>query len=75
MNNKLTTINQQALIETNLQIIGFNAWNGYLKTGRGVVVCTTNSPLLDRFGETFKLPNSMSWVSWQLSSSTLKTQS
>jgi hypothetical protein len=45
---------QQALIETNLLIIGYNAWNGYLKVGRGVVVCSTNSPLLDRFGETFK---------------------
>ncbi|MEO0014240.1 MAG: hypothetical protein RLZZ535_2629 [Cyanobacteriota bacterium] len=45
---------QQALIETNLLIIGFNAWNGYLKAGRGAVICTTNSPLLDRFGETFK---------------------
>ncbi len=50
---------QQALIETNLLIIGFNAWNGYLKTGRGVVVCTTNSPLLDRFGETFKTQHHM----------------
>ncbi|MGV2828656.1 hypothetical protein [Myxosarcina sp. GI1(2024)] len=45
---------QQALIETNLLVIGYNAWNGYLKTGRGVVVCSTNSPLLDRLGETFK---------------------
>jgi hypothetical protein len=45
---------QQRLIETNLLIIGFNAWNGYLKAGRGAVVCTTNSPLLDNFGETFK---------------------
>jgi hypothetical protein len=45
---------QQALIETNLLVIGFNAWNGYLKAGRGAVICTTNSPLLDRFGETFK---------------------
>lgn len=35
-------------------LIGYNAWNAYLKTGRGVVVCTTNSPLLDRVGETFK---------------------
>ena len=40
---------QQALIETNLLAIGFNAWNGYLKTGRGIVVCRTNSPLIDRF--------------------------
>ncbi|MBZ8181127.1 MAG: hypothetical protein SAL07_20490 [Oscillatoria sp. PMC 1051.18] len=55
MNSNLNEENwQQALIETNLLIIGYNAWNGYLKTGRGVVVCTTNSPLLDRFGETFK---------------------
>ncbi len=46
---------QQALIETNLLIIGFNAWNGYSKAGRGVVVCTTNSPLLDRLGETFNV--------------------
>ncbi len=40
---------QQALIETNLLAIGFNAWNGYSKAGRGVVVCSTNSPLVDRF--------------------------
>ncbi len=45
---------QQALIETNLLVIGYDAWNGYLKTGRGVIVCSTNSPLLDSFGETFK---------------------
>ncbi|MGV2830843.1 hypothetical protein [Myxosarcina sp. GI1(2024)] len=45
---------QQALIETNLLVIGYNAWNGYLTTGRGVIVCSTNSPLVDRLGETFK---------------------
>jgi hypothetical protein len=57
MNSNLPHNNQdwqQALIETNLLTIGFNAWNGYLKAGRGVVICTTNSPLLDRLGETFK---------------------
>ncbi len=53
---------QQALIETNLLAIGFNAWNGYSKAGRGVVVCSTNSPLVDRFliqslmGETTPVP-------------------
>ncbi|HHP7230581.1 MAG TPA: hypothetical protein ACFCUY_06950 [Xenococcaceae cyanobacterium] len=45
---------QQSLIETNLLVIGYNAWNGYLKTGRGVIVCSTDSPLVDSFGETFK---------------------
>jgi hypothetical protein len=45
---------QQDLITTNLLVIGYNAWNAYLKTGRGVVVCSTDSPLLDRVGETFK---------------------
>ena len=55
MNSNINQENwQQALIETNLIAIGYNAWNGYLKTGRGVVVCSTNSPLLDRLGENFK---------------------
>ncbi|NJO98387.1 MAG: hypothetical protein HC764_22295 [Pleurocapsa sp. CRU_1_2] len=45
---------QQDLISTNLLVIGYNAWNAYLKTGRGVIVGSTNSPSLDRFGETFK---------------------
>ena len=45
---------QQDFIATNLLAIGYNAWNGYLKIGRGVIVCSTNSPLLDRLGETFK---------------------
>jgi len=45
---------QQDLITTNLLVIGYNAWNAYLKTGRGVVVCSTDSPLLDHYGETFK---------------------
>jgi hypothetical protein len=45
---------QQAFVETNLLTIGFNAWNGYLKGGRGAVVCSTNSPTIDNFGETFK---------------------
>ncbi len=45
---------QEDFIATNLIAIGYNAWNGYLKTGRGVIVCSTNSPLVDRLGETFK---------------------
>jgi len=45
---------QQNLITTNLLVIGYNAWNAYLKTGRGVIICSTDSPLLDRVGETFK---------------------
>ncbi len=46
---------QQALIETNLLAIGFNAWNGYSKAGRGVVVCSTNSPREnpDKVGQTW----------------------
>jgi len=45
----------QALIETNLLIIGFNAWKSYLKSGRGAIVCSTNFPLVDSFGENFKV--------------------
>jgi hypothetical protein len=45
---------QQAFIETNFLVLGFNAWNGYLKCGRGALVCSTNSPSVNRFGETFK---------------------
>ena len=45
---------QQNFIATNLLAIGYNAWNGYLKIGRGVIVCSTDSPSVDSFGETFK---------------------
>ncbi|ACB54170.1 hypothetical protein cce_4822 [Crocosphaera subtropica ATCC 51142] len=45
---------QQTFIETNFIVLGFNAWNGYLKSGRGVIVCSTNSPSINRFGESFK---------------------
>lgn len=44
---------QQAFIETNFLILGFNAWNGYQKSGRGTIVCSTNSPSVNSFGETF----------------------
>jgi hypothetical protein len=45
---------QQNFIATNLLAIGFNAWNGYLKGDRGAVICTTSSPLIDGFGESFR---------------------
>lgn len=42
---------QENFIATNLLAIGFNAWNGYLKCDSGAVVCSTNSPLINAFGE------------------------
>lgn len=44
---------QQNFIATNLIAIGYNAWFGYLKGDRGVVVCSMNSPHLGISGETF----------------------
>lgn len=55
MNSNLKEENwQQALIETNLLLIGYNAWNAYLKSGRGALIGSTTFPLLHSFGETFK---------------------
>ena len=45
---------QQAFIESNLLVIGYNAWAGYLAGEKGVVVCSLNSPYLGITGETFQ---------------------
>lgn len=45
---------QQNFIATNLLVIGYNAWVGYLGGERGVVICSLNSPLVGVAGETFK---------------------
>jgi hypothetical protein len=44
---------QHDFIATNLLIIGYNAWVGYLSGGLGTVVCSTNTPTVGAFGETF----------------------
>jgi hypothetical protein len=46
---------QQEFIATNLLAIGYNAWQGYLSSDRGLVVCSTNSPELGVVGETFQV--------------------
>lgn len=54
-NNPPETLDwQQGLIAANLLTIGYNAWLGYLRGLRGVMVCSTNSPTLSVMGETFK---------------------
>ena len=45
---------QQSFISTNLIAIGYNSWLGYSNGERGAVICSTNSPHLGVFGETFK---------------------
>ncbi|MCH2047415.1 MAG: hypothetical protein MK289_02620 [Trichodesmium sp. ALOHA_ZT_67] len=46
---------QQEFISTNLISIGYNAWQGYLSSQRGLIICSTNSPLIGASGETFKV--------------------
>ncbi len=46
---------QQGLIATNLLMIGYNAWVGYLGGEGGVIVCSTNCPAIGVAGETFKV--------------------
>lgn len=45
---------QQALVQTNLPVIGYNAWAGYLAGERGAVVCSLSAPQLGVSGETFQ---------------------
>ncbi len=45
---------QQDLIATNLLALGYNAWAEYLDGGRGAVICSTNTPIVDIAGEGFK---------------------
>jgi len=45
---------QQDFIATNLLVIGYNAWAGYLSGERGAIICSTNSPTIGIAGETFK---------------------
>lgn len=44
---------QDRWIATNLLGLGDNAWVGYLRAGRGVVVCTPNTPLSALRGKRF----------------------
>ncbi|WP_413160627.1 hypothetical protein ACL6C3_19145 [Capilliphycus salinus ALCB114379] len=53
MMNQSQTDWQQNFIATNLIALGYNAWMGYLKSERGVVVCSTNTATLNVVGETF----------------------
>ena len=46
---------QQEFIATNLISIGYNAWQGYLNGQRGIIICSTNSPIMGATGETFKV--------------------
>ena len=45
---------QQNFISTNLIAICYNSWLGYSKGERDAVICSTNSPNLGVYGETFK---------------------
>jgi hypothetical protein len=45
---------QQGFIATNLLVIGYNAWMGYLGRDRGALVCSTNSSAVSIAGESFK---------------------
>ncbi len=45
---------QKNFIETNLTALGYNAWMGYIKSERGVVICSTNIATINTFGETFQ---------------------
>jgi hypothetical protein len=45
---------QQEFIATNLLVLGYNAWAGYLSGERGAIICSTNSPTVGIAGESFK---------------------
>jgi hypothetical protein len=45
---------QQGFIATNLLVIGYNAWMGYLGSDRCAIICSTNSPTVGIAGESFK---------------------
>jgi hypothetical protein len=44
----------QDFIASNLLIIGYNAWAGYLSSDRGATICSTKSPTIGITGESFK---------------------
>ncbi|MDC0832341.1 hypothetical protein POG22_04860 [Geitlerinema sp. CS-897] len=46
---------QQTFIERNVTVLGYNAWLGYLTSGRGLLVCSTDSPKLTSTGATFEV--------------------
>ena len=54
MANQTETNWQDSFVATNLLPLGYNAWNGFLTTGRGAVVCSLNSPQLGIVGESFR---------------------
>jgi hypothetical protein len=45
---------RQEFIATNLLVLGYNAWAGYLSGERGAIICSTNSPTVGIAGESFK---------------------
>lgn len=45
---------QQDFIATNLLVLGYNAWVGYLSGEKGAVICSTNTPKVGIAGESFK---------------------
>jgi len=44
---------QNDFIAKNLLVMGYNAWLGYLHSGRGTLVCSTNTPKIGIDGESF----------------------
>ncbi len=46
---------QQGFIAKNLLAIGYNAWQGYLSSDRGLIICSTNSPVIRATGEAFQV--------------------
>ncbi len=45
---------QQEFIATNLLVLGYNAWAGYLGEERGALICSTNAPAVSLAGESFR---------------------
>jgi len=45
---------QQEFIATNLLVLGYNAWAGYLGEERGALICSTNAPAVRLAGESFR---------------------
>jgi hypothetical protein len=45
---------QQEFIATNLLVIGYNAWVGYLSGDRGAIIGSTNAPAVGVTGESFR---------------------
>jgi hypothetical protein len=45
---------QQDFIATNLLTIGYNAWLGYCRGGRGAIISSTNFPTVGVAGESFQ---------------------